>query len=108
MGNSDIHCISIQLEEVARHISSLTVQRDCQVSDKVANVYEDILFDEIHHMQTLTLELTRLIAGGVEEPELYGVDEEMVADSAFAEGELTSVLGEKESEEDDEIIKEEE
>lgn len=60
-------------------------------------VCEDMLLDELHHVQMITIELTKLIAGTAEN--------EDEGESAFAEGELDDDLGDKTDDEAEDIQK---
>lgn len=56
----------------------------------VDDLSEDMLLDELHHVQMITIELTKLIAGSDDNADGDG--------SVFAEGELNDNLGEKDAE----------
>ena len=89
--------ISQQLECTSEKIAGLAagMMNDQGVQNALREAYEHLLFDEIAHVQILALELTRIATEGEDEPLKKD-------DSAFAQGELNSVMGEKESEPDDE------
>jgi len=54
----------------------------------VNDLYEVMLFDELNHVQMITLEMTKMLTGS----------ENADGETAFSEGELTDVLGEKDVE----------
>lgn len=86
-----IRDISTQLKAVCDKISSLSYGMEFvgNQDESLEAVYEELLLDEVHHAQVLALEMTRVTIG----PEDTAMDE-----SAFAEGELSSVVGEEEEE----------
>ncbi len=85
-----------EIVNVSRQLSKIT-ERICDLAEEIdklqpvnadlADTYEAFLIDEVTHVQISALELTRFVTG----EENANVDE-----SAFAEGELNSVVGEKE------------
>lgn len=85
-----IGTISVQLSKVCAQIDSLTagILETEKQDEGLASVYESLLLDEIKHAQILTLEMTRIVTK----------EEERTDEGVFAEGELTSNLGEKEDE----------
>lgn len=88
-----IRDISTQLKVVCDKIASLSCGMEFvgNQDESLEAVYEELLLDEVHHAQVLALEMTRVTIGPEEEN--TAMDE-----SAFAEGELNSVVGEKEKE----------
>ncbi len=90
----DICSVSFQLGKAAEQIGALACEigaKDERITGDLAGVYEEILLDQIRQAQILMLKLTDLVTEMQEE----NADEE---GGAFAEGELTSVLGSKEPE----------
>ena len=85
-----IRDISTQLKTVCDKIASLSCGMEYvgNQDESLEAVYEELLLDEVHHAQVLALEMTRVTIG----PE----DDTAMDESAFAEGELSSVVGEKE------------
>lgn len=77
--------VSRQLGKVCEQIESLAaaIQEAEQGDTSVAEVYEGLLLDEMEHAQVLTLELTKLLSIGGEEPNTDGEG------SVFAAGDLT-------------------
>ncbi|MCD8397544.1 MAG: hypothetical protein LUD12_10275 [Lachnospiraceae bacterium] len=90
MDTRSINDISSQLSMVCGKLGSLASGSETikATNPDLAATYEDMLLDEIKHVQILALELTKL-----------AVSEERADDGAFAEGELNSVLGEEEDDE---------
>lgn len=90
--------ISQQLEDAAERIGKLAMSIDqlAEATPEICEDFEHFLLDEVTHVQILALEMTKMVTG----------EEEHQDESAFAEGELTSVLGDKT--EDEEMPKEEE
>lgn len=77
-----------QIKYVADRIGSLAEGIVAmEGNDAICEDYENFLFDEVAHLQVLTLEITQAVTDG----------EQMEADEAFMEGELVS---EQEDEED--------
>lgn len=93
-----ISSLSRQMVKVCEQIDSLAmgVQDTEQSVGDVVDTYQDMLLDELEHVQVLTLKLTEMISLAVGE-ETANADEG--EGSAFAEGELTVV---KEGSEDGE------
>lgn len=87
-----ISSLAAQLGKVADQIQSLAMcAQEAENNDgSIAGVYEDMLLDEVEHVQVIALELTRLIA-----PENENADEGDAG--VFAEGELQSKKGEVEA-----------
>lgn len=85
-----IRDISTQLKTVCEKIATLSCGMEFvgNQDESLEAVYEELLLDEVHHAQVLALEMTRVTIG----PE----DDTAMDESAFAEGELSSVVGEKE------------
>ncbi len=75
------------LSEVAKRISSLALSDEViRANDnEFSEQFTDFMYDELHQAQKIVVELTRLIAGDAAN-----------TDEAFVEGELNSVIGEKE------------
>ena len=93
MENKDtIISICQQLCKITERICFLAdgIESIKETNADLADTYEHFLIDEITHVQIATLELTRAVTG----EETANGD-----DSAFMEGELNSVIGEKEKEE---------
>lgn len=88
-----IRDISTQLKVVCDKIASLSCGMEFVggQDESLEAVYEELLLDEVHHAQVLALEMTR---AAIEPDEKNAAMDE----SAFAEGELNSVVGEKEEE----------
>lgn len=87
---SDICSVSCQIGKISEKICSYASainERGGAVSDDLADVYEELLLDEIKQGQILMLKLTDLVTEQDENADEDG--------SAFAEGELNSNLGEK-------------
>lgn len=85
-----IRDISTQLKTVCEKIASLSCGMEFvgNQDESLEAVYEELLLDEVHHAQVLALEMTRVTIGSE--------DDTAMDESAFAEGELSSVVGEKE------------
>lgn len=81
-----IGSIARQLNKVSEKIESLAlgVQDAEQASPDLGEVYQGMLFDEIEHVQTLALELTKLVMQTIDES---NADE---GGSVFAAGDLTA------------------
>ncbi len=73
--------VSYQLAKVSDRIMALS-----NSTQPISGVYEDMLLDEISHVQILALELTKLATG----------DGRTDDGSAFAEGELNSNISKDE------------
>ena len=82
---SDIAC---QLSKVGERISELCNSLQIQQSDKLTATYEQIIVDELEHLQVLTLSHTDEILGEEQAEVAVNADE---GGSVFAEGDLTSV-----------------
>lgn len=95
-----ISSLSRQMEKVCEQIDCLAmgVQDTEQGIGDIAGTYQDMLLDELEHIQILALKLTELISQAVGEEQETNTDEG--EGSAFAEGELTAVKGETEGGED--------
>lgn len=93
--------LSQQLEEVARRIGSLAadVWTMNDGAPEIADTYETFLFDEVAHLQMLTISVTKAVTDGEE----VNGDE-----SIFGPGELMSEFVDKEEPEKDEEPPEEE
>ena len=86
-----ISSLSRQMEKVCEQIDCLAmgVQDTEQGVGDIAGTYQDMLLDELEHIQILALKLTELISQAVGEEQETNTDEG--EGSAFAEGELTAV-----------------
>lgn len=100
--------VCLQIEKTCQKISSLTMgteQHENNSNDVLLETYEDMIFGELEHVQRLTLVLTKLIAQE-EDGETSASSEETVNEddagggSVFAEGDLTSNIGDKSLEDD--------
>lgn len=98
-----------QIEKTCQKIGSLTMgteQHENNSNELLLDTYEDMIFGELEHLQRLTLVLTQLITQG-EDGESSASSEETVNEddadggSVFAEGELTSNIGDKSPEDED-------
>lgn len=98
-----------QIEKTCQKIGSLTMgteQHENNSNELLLDTYEDMIFGELEHLQRLTLVLTQLITQG-EDGEPSASSEETVNEddagggSVFAEGELTSNIGDKSPEDED-------
>lgn len=85
-----------QIEKACESLCSLCDAFDHveDMNEDIAASYRDAQMDNLEHIQMFTLHLTGLLS------EAHNIQEdvaeaEVKADSAFAEGELTSVMGEK-------------
>lgn len=80
-----ISSIARTLVKVAEKLETLAYSsRDTEETDEeLSNVYDDLLIDEVNHVQKLTIELTKVIIP--EEPDDENTDE---GESAFGPGEL--------------------
>lgn len=67
--------------------------------EELGELYEDMILDELRHVQLITLELTKLMT---EDTNMDDSDA-----GVFAEGELNSVIGKKEKDESLEDLREE-
>ena len=77
--------ISLQICKTAERICSLVESLEgLDRPDDLYGTYEQFMYDEVMHIQVLTLELTKQFT-----------DEENM-DGVFTEGDLKSVIGEKE------------
>ncbi len=65
---------------------------------EISPMYEDMLLDELNHIQIITLQLTRLLMAGKE----VQLEEDGEDGSVFMAGELDYVKGKKSEEEPDE------
>lgn len=85
-----ISSLSRQMVKVSERIEGLAmgVQDVEQGIGDIADTYQDMLLDELEHVQLLTLKLTAMISDAVGE-EAANTDEG--DGSAFAAGELTAV-----------------
>lgn len=85
--------ISSQLKSVCEKIATLTtgIGTVGEQYEALTAVYEELLLDEVHHAQVLTLEMTRAT---------IGQDTNTDEGSVFAEGELNSVNEEQEKAEE--------
>ena len=95
--STDITSISTQICALAVRVSAIAggIESTNSASDALKKVYEQQLVDEVRHLQTLTIELTKTVFE--DEPTQYVQSD---GDSAFAQGELTSVIEPKEEEEE--------
>ena len=86
-----ISSLSRQMEKVCEQIDCLAmgVQDTEQGVGDIAGTYQDMLLDELEHIQILALKLTELISQAVSEEQEINTDEG--EGSAFAEGDLTVV-----------------
>ena len=82
--------LSRQMEKVCERIDCLAmgVQDTEQGVGDIAGTYQDMLLDELEHIQILALKLTDLVSQAVSEEQETNTDEG--EGSAFAEGELTA------------------
>ena len=89
-----IESIGKQIGEVSNRISSLSheIEETNAASPAICDCYEQFLLDEIGHLQVLVLELTQVATE----------DEPHEDEGVFSEGELNSVIGEKQEEHPDE------
>ena len=87
-----ITSIARTLGKIAEKLEATAyASRDTEETDEgLSKVYDEMLMDEVHHVQVLTLELTKAVI-----PE-ENADE---GESAFIEGELNSVVGPPDDEE---------
>lgn len=87
----DIWNASLHLAKAAEQIASyaMDISHEDEISDGLADLYEELVLDQISQAQILMLRLTDLVTEGQE----TNADED---GGVFAEGELTSVLGSKE------------
>lgn len=93
---NDIQHTSQHLSKVADQIASYAMDiKDGFVSEEVTDFYEDMLLDQISQAQILMLKLTDLVT----ESQSENADGD---GSVFAEGELTSVVGKPEQDDDSE------
>lgn len=95
-----IRVLTRQLSKVSERIESLVdaIAEGDQSGSGVNEVYHPILIDELEHAQMLTLKLTELLVGPVQE--------EQNADdngSVFAEGDLNVVKSQKESSDEQDL-----
>lgn len=100
---ADIVSINTQICAVSARIGVLAAGMNASeaVSKTLGAVYEDQLVDEVKHLQMLVIELTKKVSGDESETDyspLYGEGNTDEGGSAFAQGELTSVIGRKETE----------
>ena len=86
-----ISSLSRQMGKVCEQIDCLAmgVQGTEQGVGDIAGTYQDMLLDELEHIQILALMLTELISQAVGEEQETDTDEG--EGNAFAEGELTAV-----------------
>ena len=89
INNKEISRVSDEISVVGGRIGRYATAMDNTegMTDKVRELYEQFLFDEIGHLQLLALAITEMASGNER------------IDEAFAEGELTSVIGDKDEEE---------
>lgn len=98
-----ISSISRQMGKVCEQIDALAmgIQDTEQGIGNIADVYQELLLDELEHTQMLTLKLTELIT--VDSSEATNADEG--EGSAFAAGDLDDVkTGEEDGEEGGEEV----
>ena len=91
-----LQIISAQLCASAAKISGLakSIEDLRESNPEICEDYEHFLLDEVAHIQIITLQLTSLAAEDEEE-------EGNADDSAFMAGELNSVIGDKDKEEEE-------
>lgn len=87
-----IGSLARHLKEVAERIGSLAagVADAEQYDPSMTEMYQNLLLDEIEHVQILTLEITKAVAETTE-PSDANADE--AGGSVFGAGELTEKLG---------------
>lgn len=93
-----VSSLARQLKAVSEKLESLAmgVQDVEQNSPDLTGVYQNLLLDEVEHVQILTLEITKAVAEATEQSET-NADEG--ADSVFAPGDLTDDKSKKPLEE---------
>lgn len=87
-----IEKVALQLESVANRIISVASILEDEIDTAFVEDYEQMVMDEVTHVQILALQLTKIVT------ENEQTEEGNADDSVFGPGELTSVLGEKEVE----------
>lgn len=98
-----------QIEKTCQKIGSLTMgleQHENNSNEALLDTYEDLIFGELEHIQRLTLVLTQLITqedGGDESASSEETvnEDDAGGGSVFAEGDLTSNIGDKSPEDED-------
>lgn len=97
MKNTFIVCdISRQIAKVSERIELLSNGMEAieqNADSDVAGTYEEMRLQELEHLQCLTLEITRFIAGNSDSEEAENTDDG--EGSAFSEGKLTRNLEDK-------------
>ena len=92
-----------QIEKTCQKIGSMTMgleQLENGGNDALLETYEDLRFGELEHLQRLTLALTQLITQEEDgdnsaSSETIVNEDDANGGSVFAEGELTSNIGDK-------------
>lgn len=84
----DVSSLARQLKAVSEKLESLAmgVQDVEQNSPDLTGVYQNLLLDEVEHVQILTLEITKAVAEATEQSESNADEGE---GSVFAPGDLT-------------------